>query len=103
MGMRTRTCTTATATYYDEQKIILWPRKLKDLVYEKLDQRRIQRYGEPHSSYEDAVAAMDLYKKVRTKWEKVMEYKISKTEQILLLQRQQQQQEEAEEVEEKQN
>jgi DNA polymerase III epsilon subunit-like protein len=60
---------------------ILWPRKLKDLVKEKLD-RDIQLPGVPHSAYEDAVAAMDLYRTVRRKWEKVMDYKLQKTIEI---------------------
>merc|ERR1719174_2280295 len=60
---------------------ILWPRKLKDLAYENL-KRDIQREGEPHSAYEDAAAAMDLYRLVRRKWEKVMDYKINKTRHI---------------------
>ena len=45
-----------------------WPRKLKELAKEKLD-REIQAYGRPHSSIEDAIAAIDLYKTVQTKWE----------------------------------
>ncbi|VEU34052.1 unnamed protein product [Pseudo-nitzschia multistriata] len=60
---------------------ILWPRKLKELALEKLE-RKIQRDGEPHSAYEDAAAAMDLYRLVRRKWEKVMDYKIKKTREI---------------------
>lgn len=60
---------------------ILWPRKLKDLASETLG-REIQRKGEPHSAYEDAAAAMDLYRLVRRKWEKVMDYKINKTNEI---------------------
>ena len=67
--------------FADDQ--ILWPRKLKELSYEHLHGRTIQRSGEPHSAMEDATAAMDLYKQVRTKWEKVMEYKISKTKQMM--------------------
>jgi len=66
-------------TRFDDN--ILWPRKLKDLASEKLG-RKIQREGEPHSAYEDAAAAMDLYRTVRRKWEKVMDYKINKTNQI---------------------
>mmetsp|Transcript_17694 Transcript_17694/g.40824 ORF Transcript_17694/g.40824 Transcript_17694/m.40824 type:complete len:307 (-) Transcript_17694:208-1128(-) len=66
-------------TRFDDN--ILWPRKLKDLAQEKLG-REIQRKGEPHSAYEDAAAAMDLYRLVRRKWEKVMEYKIRKTNEI---------------------
>ena len=68
---------------------ILWPRKLKDLCQEKL-QKEIQQPGQPHSPYEDAVAALDLYKKVRRKWEKVMDYKISKTKEIEQMKQQQQ-------------
>jgi len=66
-------------TRFDDN--ILWPRKLKDLAFEKLG-REIQREGEPHSAYEDAAAAMDLYRMVRRKWEKVMDYKIKKTNEI---------------------
>jgi RNA exonuclease 4 len=54
------------------------PRKLKDLAMTKLN-REIQKEGQAHCSIEDAVAAMDLYKKARTKWEAVMTYKIAKT------------------------
>jgi RNA exonuclease 4 len=61
---------------------ILWPRKLRDLLQERLH-KTIQRPGEPHSAYEDAVAAMLLYKSVRVKWEKLMSYKIAKTEEII--------------------
>lgn len=46
----------------------LWPRKLKDLVRTKLG-RHIQTEGIPHSSYEDACAALDLYRTVRPQWE----------------------------------
>eukprot|EP00536_Pseudo-nitzschia_multiseries_P000382 jgi/Psemu1/62602/estExt_Genemark1.C_50061 len=60
---------------------VLWPRKLKELALEKLE-RKIQRDGEPHSAYEDAAAAMDLYRSVRRKWENVMDYKIKKTQEI---------------------
>ena len=66
-------------TRFDDN--ILWPRKLKHLAFEKL-QREIQREGEPHSAYEDAAAAMDLYRTVRRKWEKVMDYKIKKTKEF---------------------
>jgi len=62
---------------------ILWPRKLKDLVSEKLHQD-IQIEGKPHSPYEDALAALHLYQSVRPKWESVMAYKIDKTNQIRL-------------------
>jgi len=59
----------------------LWPRKLKDLVKEKL-KKEIQVPGKPHCPFEDAKAAFALYKKVRNKWEKTMEYKIKKTKEI---------------------
>ncbi|CAJ1961449.1 unnamed protein product [Cylindrotheca closterium] len=62
---------------------VLWPRKLKELVSEKLHQE-IQIEGKPHSPYEDALAALDLYRSVRTKWESAMTYKIDKTNQIRL-------------------
>ena len=61
---------------------VLWPRKLRELVQEKLH-RDIQAPGQAHSSKEDAVAALQLYKAVRCKWEKVMEYKIQKTAAII--------------------
>ena len=59
----------------------LGPRKLKDLSLTKL-KREIQKEGEEHCPKEDAIAALDLYKKARTKWEKAMEYKIQKTKEI---------------------
>lgn len=60
---------------------ILWPRKLKELVNEKLHYD-IQIPGKPHNSYEDAAAALHLYRCVRNKWEKAMTYKIKKTKEI---------------------
>eukprot|EP00540_Astrosyne_radiata_P005378 CAMPEP_0116845972 /NCGR_PEP_ID=MMETSP0418-20121206/13581_1 /TAXON_ID=1158023 /ORGANISM="Astrosyne radiata, Strain 13vi08-1A" /LENGTH=275 /DNA_ID=CAMNT_0004477177 /DNA_START=335 /DNA_END=1162 /DNA_ORIENTATION=+ len=69
---------------------ILWPRKLRDLALENLE-REIQTPGLAHSPVEDAQTAMDLYKCVRTKWEKVMDYKIKKTRAIQQQQQQQQQ------------
>lgn len=65
---------------------ILWPRKLKDLTYEKL-RRVIQPYGAAHCPIEDATSALQLYKLVRVKWEAIMEYKVQRTAEI---QRQQQ-------------
>uniref|UniRef100_A0A7S3Q7I1 RNA exonuclease 4 n=1 Tax=Chaetoceros debilis TaxID=122233 RepID=A0A7S3Q7I1_9STRA len=56
-------------------------RKLKDLALTKLD-RVIQKEGESHCSIEDSIAALDLYKKARGKWEKVMEYKVGRTQEI---------------------
>ena len=60
---------------------ILSPRKLKDLAKEKIHQD-IQVSGKPHSPYEDALAALNLYRSVRPKWETIMLYKIEKTSQI---------------------
>jgi RNA exonuclease 4 len=60
---------------------VLWPRKLKDLVREKLDQD-IQVYGRPHSPYEDALGALDLYKSVQTHWEQMAHYKVLKANEI---------------------
>ena len=75
-----------TAKYEPFQQVrfddgVLWPRKLKDLVKEKL-QRDIQVEGKPHSAHEDALAALDLYRRVRRKWEKAIDYKIQKTKEI---------------------
>jgi RNA exonuclease 4 len=60
---------------------VLWPRKLKDLVQEKLDQE-IQVYGRPHSPYEDALGALNLYKSVQAHWEQAAHYKVEQTNQI---------------------
>lgn len=60
---------------------VLWPRKLKELAKCKL-QRDIQINGQPHSSCEDAMAALDLYKRHMKKWEKAMSYKFNKTNQV---------------------
>ena len=68
---------------------VYWPRKLKELVYENINGMEIQQPGKPHSAYEDAYAAMQLYQSVRSKWEKVMTYKIMKTAQIMEQQQQQ--------------
>ena len=58
-----------------------WPRKLKELAKEKLG-REIQAYGRPHSSIEDAIAAIDLYKTVQTKWEGEIYESLVKTNKI---------------------
>lgn len=60
---------------------VLWPRKLKELCQQKLG-REIQVAGQAHSPIEDARAALDLYKHVYAKWEKVMDYKVQKTREI---------------------
>lgn len=59
----------------------LWPRKLKDLSLEKLG-CDIQTYGKPHCPYEDAMAAMNLYKTVQEDWERLMRKKVVKTNEI---------------------
>ena len=56
-------------------------RKLKDLVAEKIG-REIQKPGQSHSPYEDAVAALDLYKLDSRKWEMVIQYKMRRTIEI---------------------
>lgn len=56
-------------------------RRLKELVQEKLN-KKIQCEGVEHCPYEDASAALSLYKLVRRKWEKVMTYKFNKTQEI---------------------
>ena len=53
-------------------------KKLKTLAYDKLGMI-IQEDGKPHDPMEDAVAAMELYKKHRLKWEKVVEWKMERT------------------------
>ena len=61
---------------------ILWPRKLRDLCKERLN-KDIQKIGDAHCPAEDATSALDLYKSVRAKWEKTMQYKIKKTNEIM--------------------
>ena len=57
------------------------PKKLKVLAKDKLG-LMIQEEGVPHCPLEDAVAALELYKKHRMKWEKVMSYKMERTREI---------------------
>ncbi|KAL7541953.1 hypothetical protein ACHAXR_011672 [Thalassiosira sp. AJA248-18] len=56
-------------------------KKLKVLAKDKLGMM-IQEEGKPHSPVEDAVAALELYKKHRGKWEKVVAYKMERTRAI---------------------
>jgi len=61
-----------TATYapfQQRQGDVMLPRKLKDLVFEKLGGQAIQVPGKAHSPTEDAVAALNLYKQHRPRWE----------------------------------
>lgn len=62
-------CKQQISSQYHDEKEVLRPRKLKDLVYEKLG-REIQVIGKPHCPVEDAKASMDLYKLYRHDWEK---------------------------------
>jgi len=57
------------------------PKKLRVLARDKLGMV-IQEEGQPHSPVEDAVAALELYKKHRRKWEKAVEWKVQKTRAI---------------------
>jgi len=54
------------------------PKKLKVLAKDKLGMM-IQEEGKPHSPEEDAMAALELYKKHRGKWEKAMSWKVERT------------------------
>ena len=58
------------------------PKKLKVLAKDKLGMI-IQEEGKAHCPVEDAVAALELYKKHSGKWEKVIDYKLSKTREIM--------------------
>lgn len=57
---------------------MLLPRKLKDLVFERLG-KQIQEFGKPHSPYEDARWAMNLYKTVRSEWETRVQYMVQRS------------------------
>jgi RNA exonuclease 4 len=52
----------------EDDKVVLKPRKLRDLAWELL-QRQIQCEGKPHCPMEDAGAALDIYKSARLEWE----------------------------------
>ena len=53
------------------------PRKLRDLVKEHLG-RDIQVEGESHDSTEDAEATMELFKLVRSSWERQLDKKANR-------------------------
>lgn len=83
------------------QQMTLAPKKLRDLTWELLG-RQIQCPGMAHSPTEDAIAALDLYKKVRGQWEdhlaklsqlqeKEQQEQLMERQQQLLLERQEQQ------------
>lgn len=68
-----------TATYQPFMKLrggAYWPIKLKHLVKHYLEED-IQVYGQPHSPYEDALAALNLYKHVQTTWESKMQSQVN--------------------------
>mmetsp|Transcript_3442 Transcript_3442/g.8039 ORF Transcript_3442/g.8039 Transcript_3442/m.8039 type:complete len:397 (-) Transcript_3442:191-1381(-) len=65
-----------------EDETVLVAKKLKVLAKDKLGMA-IQEEGMSHCPVEDAVAAMELYKKHRVKWEKSVEWKMERTEQIV--------------------
>lgn len=72
-----------TATYLPFMKkrvnnLVWWPRKLKELACEKL-KREIQVFGKPHCPFEDAMAALDLYKTVQSQWEQEIYTSLMKT------------------------
>jgi len=67
--------------HYKDSSIMV-PQKLKILAKNKLGMI-IQENGTEHDSIVDAVAVMELYKKVQQKWEKAIEWKRSKTNAIL--------------------
>lgn len=60
----------------------LVPKKLKVLAKDKLNMA-IQEEGRPHSPVEDAVAALELFKKHRGKWERAVAYKVERTREIV--------------------
>jgi len=60
---------------------LMSPRRLKDLAWEELG-KEIQVFGDAHSSIEDAIAALELYKGVRPKWEAHMSEQINKANEI---------------------
>lgn len=62
------------------------PRKLKELSSEKL-QREIQVEGQAHSPTEDAIAALDLYKSHRPRWEACMMSQVKEGQRILIAQK----------------
>lgn len=57
---------------------VLLSRKLKDLVFERLG-KEIQEFGKPHSPYEDARWAMNLYKTVRSDWESYVQFMVQRS------------------------
>lgn len=67
---------------YNPNNATLVPKKLRILAKDKLG-LDIQVEGCPHSPVEDALAALELYKRHRLKWEKAMMYKMERTREIV--------------------
>ena len=63
---------------------LLVPKKLKTLAHDKLGMC-IQLVGMSHSPVEDAIAAMELYKRHRVKWEGVVQYKMDRTREMMMI------------------
>ena len=63
---------------------LLVPKKLKTLAHDKLGMY-IQLMGMSHSPVEDAIAAMELYKRHRVKWERVVQYKMDRTREMTMI------------------
>merc|ERR1712150_97060 len=53
------------------------PKRLKDLAWEELG-KKIQVLGDAHSSIEDGMTALELYKAARPKWEALMSEKVKR-------------------------
>jgi len=73
-----------TANYRPFQRVVgskYRPRKLKDLVKQHLG-RDIQISGESHDSVEDAIAAMELFKRFRVSWEKELNVKCKNSRKV---------------------
>jgi len=68
------------------------PRKLKDLVAEKLNGAEIQTAGKAHCPAEDATAALNLYKQHRPRWEACLQSEMNKARQLEERQQRQRQQ-----------
>lgn len=68
---------------YNPLCALLVPKKLKTLARDKLG-RNIQVENMPHSPVEDAMAALELYKRHRVKWERAVQYKVERTREICL-------------------
>jgi len=70
-----------------QNRRMMTPRRLKDLTMEELG-REIQVLGDAHSSVEDAIAALELYKGARPKWEAFMCEQVNKANELETTRRQ---------------